>query len=617
MNQANKIVDVLSEIVPTIYYDVFKDDFSVFMFGLWEKTDEKHPPILDQSVLQTGESIQALKNTNWDALPKEKKMEWLKRMDLQALLKALRFRNKPLELFCEKNSLVKGKMISVLQAMINWRNYGVGHKSIYKYEQMDEKVFKLNILEPVWEFTDLLSRYYGKECGKLRKILQKIEIGMKLPDTSISRLVALSNKSENTVREVLSILKVEVGQDGTIKGEDEKELVDSIKRLSKKDSVQKKKKEEEKEDDKKWIDFLKSHKKIIIAIAGIIILLLLIIILFSRCGSDESTETNKSTQEVKNDITTTEEPTTDNRKVVDIFSKLKIKEVKSKDAESEYSNDEETDSNSLPVDIKIINNSKEFPNLQFEVKDSYDNEEDYESEREYWDNDLKLAGEELDDVEEPTDAYGEKVDLSKGRVAGEILVIQVKQVSVDANKGVKFVNSEGKTYLLYTVKGLKIIKTYDESGKINFKSLKKACNKGKNKIKALADDFNKVLSTKMIGYYLTLPEENLENKSFIHIIYKVNLSSILTFGKKGINYCSVCIENPIYDSDKNMVYSIEEDEISFGGVETDSGSIGGTSIDGSTFFDSVKELYGAMIPDDDNDIYCFPYNNNKLIKKYD
>ena len=238
MNQANKIVDVLSEILPKIYYSAFNDQFDVFMDNLWEKPDENHGPILDKMALESGETPEVLERINWNKLSKERKMEWLKRMDVQALLKALRFRPKSLDIFCEKNSLVKSKMINVLQAMINWRNYGVGHKTIFKYEKMDEKIFKLNILEPVWEFYDLLSRYYTIECDILHKTLQEIEIRMKYSETSIERLVKLSKKSEEKVREALKILKIYSDEDGKIKGEDEYKLAENIRRLSKKDSIQ-------------------------------------------------------------------------------------------------------------------------------------------------------------------------------------------------------------------------------------------------------------------------------------------------------------------------------------------------------------------------------------------
>ena len=243
MDQANKIVDVLSEIIPTIYCDVFKDDFDIFMNGLWDAPDDTHPPIIDKSILKIGETTQSLEKIKWKSLSKEKQMEWLKRLDLQALLKALRFRPESLKLFCEKNSLVESKMANVLQSMINWRNYGVGHKSVFKYEQMDEALFKLNILEPVWEFSDLLSRYYGRECETLRRTLQDVEKRMKLPEISIDSLVKSSKKSEDIIREVLSILRIYVDNDGNIKGEDEKELTKIIKKLGNKEAINKKKKE--------------------------------------------------------------------------------------------------------------------------------------------------------------------------------------------------------------------------------------------------------------------------------------------------------------------------------------------------------------------------------------
>ena len=275
MDQANKIVDVLSEIVPTIYCDVFKDDFDVFMDGLWISTDEKHPPILDQSILQPGETIQKLEKTKWKSLSMDKQMEWLKRMDLQALLKALLFRPESLKLFCEKNTLVQFKMTSVLKSMVKWRNYGIGHKSVFKYEQMDENVFKLNILEPVWEFSDLLSRYYERECRLLRKELQDIERRMKYPETNVTELAELTKKPEYTVKEVLSMLKVYVDEEGHIKGEDKKELAESIKRLSNIDRVHQRKKEEKRiEREKKRLEKgKKNYWKVRIALLLSVVLL--------------------------------------------------------------------------------------------------------------------------------------------------------------------------------------------------------------------------------------------------------------------------------------------------------------------------------------------------------
>ena len=328
MDQGNKIVDILSNILPVIYFDVFHDDFNTFMYGLWRKTDDKFPPIIDQSIFGLGETIETLERTNWDSLSDEKKMEWLKRMDVQALLKALRFRPISLDIFCQKNSLVKSKMTNVLQAMINWRNYGVGHKSVYKYETMDETVFKLHILEPVWEFYDLLSRNYQKECETLRKTLLDIENRMTLPNTSVQELSKKTGKSEKVVLEVLSIMRVYVDEEGIIKGEDEKELVDSIKRLSKKSSVQKKQQEEnDSEDDKSSNKKKKSKKKWIITIAIIILIIIVIIILALANGSKKKGENKQAEAKInkkkKTEITTVKE--TDNRAVINPFDYCDIK----------------------------------------------------------------------------------------------------------------------------------------------------------------------------------------------------------------------------------------------------------------------------------------------------
>ncbi len=229
MDQSNKLVDVLSEIIPPIYCDIFKDDFDVFMYGLWESADEKYPPIMDQSILRVGESIQTLEKIDWKSLPKEKRLEWLKRMDLQALLKAVRYREKTLKLFCEKNSLIEDKITMVYQSLINWRNYGVGHKSIYKYEQMNEAVFKLKIIEPVWEFYDFLSRYYEKECRELHTALMEIEKKTKQPLISIEELALESKEDEKIIKAILFKINVYVDADNKIKGENISYLLSNIK----------------------------------------------------------------------------------------------------------------------------------------------------------------------------------------------------------------------------------------------------------------------------------------------------------------------------------------------------------------------------------------------------
>ena len=64
MDQANKIVDVLSEILPKIYYSAFNDQFDVFMNNLWEKPDENHGPILDKMALEAGETPEVLEKIN-------------------------------------------------------------------------------------------------------------------------------------------------------------------------------------------------------------------------------------------------------------------------------------------------------------------------------------------------------------------------------------------------------------------------------------------------------------------------------------------------------------------------------------------------------------------------
>ena len=68
----------------------------------------------------------------------------------------------------------------------------------------------------LWEFSDLLSRYYERECRLLRKELQDIERRMKYPETNVTELAELTKKPEYTVKEVLSMLKVYVDEEGHI-----------------------------------------------------------------------------------------------------------------------------------------------------------------------------------------------------------------------------------------------------------------------------------------------------------------------------------------------------------------------------------------------------------------
>ena len=612
MNQANKIVDVLSEILPTIYFNVFKDDFDVFMYRLWMKPDEDHPPILDKSVLHMGETFQTLENTNWKALPPEKQMEWLKRLDLQALLKALRFRPVSLELFCEKNSLVKEKMEKVLQAMINWRNYGVGHKSVYKYEQMDERVFKLNILEPVWEFYDLLSRYYPKECELLRKTLKGIEVRMKYPDTNVARLAGLTGLPEQTVRDVLALMKVDVGQDGCIKGENEKELVDSIKRLSKKDSVKKNRKLITDGEDGK-----KSKKKLIIAIAGAALLLLIIImaVLLTQCGKKPKKVVNSDGKTIEINEETT---TVDNRQVVDPFKDIEIIEEESDDTNPYNDNNESTiDYNYLPVDVRIINKDKDKQNIQYDIMEVYNSEAEFLDDKEEYDSDLLLAEE--NEIE--TDEYGNEEndeDYSKELRHGQILVIQVKSATVNEHKNIKYADeTTGKTYYKYVVKGIEIIKTESHLNTINKKSIKKAQKTGVDLIKAIFGDSDiKVSNIQTMGYYVSLPNNNPENESYLYIIYKLTISGDEYGDMNGTRYCCSVIDNPRYNYKGNrQIYGTNYDgEVDYGGINTDF-----EGINDHTFFKSVKDVYSKWIiadVNDGNDIYPKPYNNNSKIKKY-
>lgn len=645
MNQANKIVDVLSEILPTIYFNVFKDDFDVLMYGLWMKPDENHPPILDQSVLHMGETFQTLEKINWKTLPEEKQMEWLKRLDLQALLKALRFRPVSLDLFCEKNSLVKEKLVNVLQAMINWRNYGVGHKSVYKYEQMDERVFKLNILEPVWELYDLLSRYYPKECELLRKTLKEIETRMKLPDTSVDRLVALTNKPTQTVRDILALMKVYIGKDGCIKGEDEKELADSIKRLSKKDSVKKNQKKVEPEKPS-----TKSKKKKIIIIAGVALLILiaLTVVLLTQCGKKEAKNTNdKNEIAIENEGTTAEETTVDNRPIMNPFKPGEFKVVE----------EEENNNNEGLVDITSIKN-KANNDLSYKILCDYDNKKEYEDDIEYLrskvenyysnPDSLEDNGEETyseyDDsnagdnsnydnsydeepIEAETDEYGSSVDYYTGRSKGEILIIVLDDSSVKANQNKNIRGSDGQRFFAYEVKGVDYIRTTQDLKKVNYKSLKRVRKDTEDIFKSLnADSDQKITSKKYIGYYALLPKDNDQSQEAeIYVIYKVyvkgedeNVYNVMNSIEEGTYYYYNSISNPRYNYKGNkQIYTLDSDnnyKVSYGGYEGFSGVIGA-----DTMFTSVKKIKEEVINESavSHNIIAKPYKKNKEIKDYD
>ena len=143
---------------------------------------------------------------------------------------------------------------------------------------MDESIFKLNILEPVWDFYDLLSRKYQVECEILRKTLREIEMRMKYPSTNVERLSKMSHKSEQTVRSTLETLKIYVDAEGNIKGEIEENLVTNIKRLAKKE-VKKESKQEQKQKNVEISKKRNSKTKMVLSITACAVIFIIAIIL--------------------------------------------------------------------------------------------------------------------------------------------------------------------------------------------------------------------------------------------------------------------------------------------------------------------------------------------------
>ena len=236
INQVNKLADVILSSLQKIYYKTFHECFDVFMFGLWEKNGNI-PAILDQKVLEKDETVKQLESKDWKSLGNHDIKKWLNRMDLQTLLKAIRYRPDALRVFCEKNILNEENTISVFQTMINWRNYSIGHQSVYQYENMSDEVFKLKILEPVWELYELLARNNSSESANLKDSLKSIELKMAEPSTNVDQLVKETKRTENAVRDALKELQVYFDDLGEIKGENEKELIKSIKKIAKKESI--------------------------------------------------------------------------------------------------------------------------------------------------------------------------------------------------------------------------------------------------------------------------------------------------------------------------------------------------------------------------------------------
>lgn len=236
INQVNKLADVILNALQKIYYKTFNDCFDVFMGGLWIKNGN-NPAILDQNVLEKNETVQQLESIDWKSLDGNEIQKWLNRMDLQTLLKAIRYRPDALRVFCEKNILNEESTISVFQGMINWRNYSIGHQSVYQYENMSDDVFKLKILEPAWELYELLARNNSDESASLKETLQFIELRMAEPSINVNQLVKETKRTENAVRDALNELQVYFDDLGEIKGENEKELVKSIKKIAKKDNI--------------------------------------------------------------------------------------------------------------------------------------------------------------------------------------------------------------------------------------------------------------------------------------------------------------------------------------------------------------------------------------------
>lgn len=154
---------------------IFKDDFEQLINGLWFekfKLDEKD--ISRKSIIYHGSTL-FLDQVNWESLSNQSQMEWLNRFSFKTLLGTLLNNEQLLDYFCKKNLISKEKTIMVFQKIYDWNSFCVGPHNTFEYKRLNNYWFKNNIVEPVWDYYNILSRNNERECQRIKEALIKVE----------------------------------------------------------------------------------------------------------------------------------------------------------------------------------------------------------------------------------------------------------------------------------------------------------------------------------------------------------------------------------------------------------------------------------------------------------
>ncbi len=241
MDQVYAFEKIFMKILPPIYVDSFSNNFKFYFDRLWEGSVNRKgnpvPPIFDvekiyENTDNADEIIEELENTEWDQIGYDKKLELIRKMDIQALFKSVsRFREKQQRYFCKVNDITQSKFNETIFDMIDWRNEESGHKSSYKFESLDNDSFRIRILDPVKSFAELLLNKNQEKCEKLKEKIEEVEKQVDYPEINIEKIVNNLQLSETDVRESLKELKVYADEQGYIRGEDERVLENRILRL--------------------------------------------------------------------------------------------------------------------------------------------------------------------------------------------------------------------------------------------------------------------------------------------------------------------------------------------------------------------------------------------------
>ena len=112
-----------------------------------------------------------LNKVKWQNIPRDSRVRWLNRFKFNVLLSVLLNNEKLLTFFCEKKMLNLEKTIISFHKMENWINLCVGCQSSLNYSRISRNEFENYIINPAWDFYDILSRNNKKECKEIKKVL--------------------------------------------------------------------------------------------------------------------------------------------------------------------------------------------------------------------------------------------------------------------------------------------------------------------------------------------------------------------------------------------------------------------------------------------------------------